>query len=275
MHDLQCQAESDLSALTTAALADVRIMSDLFPHMKEARFRSDNTQSHALSFPAYMFTFHFSGKNSELGPFHHVVWMQPSLLRNHRQQKKWLTNPNGRLTTPLWAWCSSAPGVFLCRFYTPSFHPRRNLYICTHKQCDVWWPALCSLSDFHVICSLTLPDRPSLIRWLIAFRWPSWLFLFFWFYTEKVVLYMGLKKKCPRCGQSMRCPHPSSLLYLSLPLPSQWSQFSLSLVPVPLHTQQSFCRHTQAQNINVQILLVNPRSNALCVVLSRCLICCE
>lgn len=40
----------------------------------------------------------------------------------------------GRLTSPLWAWCRSAPGVFLCRFYTPSFHPHRNLYICTHKH---------------------------------------------------------------------------------------------------------------------------------------------
>lgn len=44
----QCQEISDLSAKTTGALADIQIISDLFPHMKEVWFRPDKNQIPAL-----------------------------------------------------------------------------------------------------------------------------------------------------------------------------------------------------------------------------------
>lgn len=132
------------------------------------------------------------------------------------------------------------------------------------KTCS---PRCFERSDFHIIFSLTplLPDRPSLIRAPLCLQMTEltlfiFLILRFNCRTKRRSCTLHVFKKCPRCGQSMRRSLASSLLYLSLPLPSQRSQFSLSLVPVPLHTQQSFCRHTSAKyqraDLTCNLLLV-------------------
>lgn len=75
MYKWQCLGISDLPAQPTEALADIQIISVLFPRMKEAR----SDFMHFFSARAFVLQFQSEPLGRKLGRFNHVALIQPDL----------------------------------------------------------------------------------------------------------------------------------------------------------------------------------------------------